>query len=386
MKSHEQINEMLPDYVLRELQSRDRKEVLDHIENCDQCREELSRLESLLNCAQRMGHAAVDEQTCEDSRRSILTLIEGVPQSGGKIFSQFSEGRKKMKNSILKFAAAALILTAAITAISIYTVNQEPQGNVAATSEEQLQIKADAEQIRIEQMAAAKDVEGLIQMLDTGEFASKVKAAQWLGKIGNHRALPALQNLTSGDIPDGYTNAPVLEAIENITNTAGAVATQVKQDINTANLSEKAVNTVIGTPVVADNQLLDLIPAKTAFCAIVNNFDNTFGMIDQYASGIMPIPATVTMGTRMLLVSQIGNPALTGVNTTGSFAIFGKAFAAEPNSNPMNNLFIGLLVPVPDYDKFVEGNPNFGPADTNGVSIIKTGGMMNSDKKQLGVR
>jgi tetratricopeptide (TPR) repeat protein len=54
-------------------------------------------------------------------------------------------------------------------------------------------IAAEAEQVQA--MAALGDVEGLIDMLSTGEFPSKVAAAEHLGEIGDDRALAELKRL-----------------------------------------------------------------------------------------------------------------------------------------------------------------------------------------------
>jgi len=114
-----------------------------------------------------------------------------------------------------------------------------------------------------------------------------------------------------------------------------------------------------------------------------HNFDYAFGMIDQYLAGISPVPMGATMFARMQLAGALGDPALNGVNTAGSFAIFGLSPPAESEANPMGNLFIAGLVPVTDYEKFVSDNPNCEQPDANGVSVIKTGGALNPDKKML---
>ncbi|MHC4637859.1 MAG: anti-sigma factor family protein [Planctomycetota bacterium] len=392
MKSHKQINEMLTGYVLGELSPVDKDEVRYHLENCDQCRDQVNRLERLINYADKMGEVGVDEQTCEQARETLLAVVENEsgPQSGGAVINQLPERRNIMKNSIFKLSAAALILIAAVTAVCIFTINngQENKGRRIAggASEEQHRIKVEAEQVRIDQMAADHDVDGLIEMVEIGEFESKLRAAALLGEIGDVRALPALRNLASVDMPEGYTEEPVVEAIENIVNSTAESVPDGTQDSGVTSSTEEGTAPEPNAVVAVDKQLLGLIPAETAFCAIVNNFDNAFGMIDQYAVGISPVPGAVTVGARALIVGKLGNPALTGVNTAGSFAVFGKAFPGEPNSNPIENLLIGFLVPVPDYEKFVEGNPNFGAADVNGISIIKTGGTVNPDKKQLGAR
>ena len=55
--------------------------------------------------------------------------------------------------------------------------------------------KIEAEAKQIQQMVAANDITGLIDMLSGGEFPSKVAAAEHLGRLGDQRALPALKQL-----------------------------------------------------------------------------------------------------------------------------------------------------------------------------------------------
>ena len=53
----------------------------------------------------------------------------------------------------------------------------------------------ETESKQVTEMAAAGDVGGLIQMLETGLFPSKVAAAEFLGEIGDQSALPVLEKL-----------------------------------------------------------------------------------------------------------------------------------------------------------------------------------------------
>jgi hypothetical protein len=58
-------------------------------------------------------------------------------------------------------------------------------------------VKVEAEARRIEQMAAARDIDGLVRMLSEGEFPSKEATAKHLSEIGDDRALPELRRLNS---------------------------------------------------------------------------------------------------------------------------------------------------------------------------------------------
>ena len=125
----------------------------------------------------------------------------------------------------------------------------------------------------------------------------------------------------------------------------------------------------------ASNELLKMIPAKSLFCVRVNNFDYTLNQIDQFLAGVSPMPMGVSMLVRMQLANLLGSPQLNGLNTNGSFAVFGTILSGEPaQANPVANMFVGILVPVTDYKQFIEGNTNCTEPDDKGISKITMNG------------
>ena len=48
MSTHEEIKELLTDYALRELPEQKSSEVKQHLADCQQCRNELKKLEAIL--------------------------------------------------------------------------------------------------------------------------------------------------------------------------------------------------------------------------------------------------------------------------------------------------------------------------------------------------
>jgi hypothetical protein len=125
----------------------------------------------------------------------------------------------------------------------------------------------------------------------------------------------------------------------------------------------------------ANNELLKMIPAKTLFCVRVNNFDYTLNQIDQFLAGASPMPLGVSMLVRMQLAKVLGSPQLNGLNTNGSFAVFGVTMPVETTqTNTIPDIFIGVLTPVTDYTQFIEGNPNCIQADEKGISKITING------------
>ena len=125
----------------------------------------------------------------------------------------------------------------------------------------------------------------------------------------------------------------------------------------------------------ANNELLKMIPAKSLFCVRVNNFDYTLNQIDQFLAGASPIPLGVSMLVRMQLANLLGSPQLTGLNTNGSFAVFGVTMPGETTqADAIPDIFVGVLAPVTDYKQFIDGNTNCIEGDEKGISKITMNG------------
>jgi hypothetical protein len=87
----------------------------------------------------------------------------------------------------------------------------------------------EAEFEQIVAMLAARDVDGLVAMLEEGQFESKVLAALCLAEIGDESALPELEKLyllAEENLPDGYRENPFAGAIEEIRNRSERKETQ----------------------------------------------------------------------------------------------------------------------------------------------------------------
>ena len=125
----------------------------------------------------------------------------------------------------------------------------------------------------------------------------------------------------------------------------------------------------------ANNELLKMIPAKTLFCVRINNFDYTLNQIDQFLAGVSPMPMGVSMLVRMQLANLLGSPQLNGLNTNGSFAVFGATLPGETTqTDAIPNIFVGVLAPVTNYIQFIDGNPNCTEPDEKGISKITSNG------------
>ncbi len=114
----------------------------------------------------------------------------------------------------------------------------------------------------------------------------------------------------------------------------------------------------------AGDNLLAMVPAESLFCVRINNLDQTLAKMDQFLAGVYPTP--VSMLVKAQFAEMLGDPALKGVNTKGSFAVFGTITPGEPVGEDI----ISVLIPVTDYKQFISANPKVSAPDANGVSKI----------------
>ncbi len=127
---------------------------------------------------------------------------------------------------------------------------------------------------------------------------------------------------------------------------------------------------------------LRMVPRDALFCVKVSGLEQTAGLIDEFLDGVAP-PDMRTEQLLGKLKSAMGAGALENVRKRGQWMLFGTALPGSED-NPMANFFVGLLVPVTDYDKFVSANPDCGEPDENGVSKITVDGKVRSHVTRCG--
>jgi hypothetical protein len=87
------------------------------------------------------------------------------------------------------------------------------------------------------------------------------------------------------------------------------------------------------------------------------------------------MPMGVSILVRTQFANLLGSPQLNGLNTNGSFALFGVTMPGDTTqTNAVPDIFVGILAPISDYKQFIEGNPNCGQADDKGISKITVNG------------
>jgi hypothetical protein len=117
------------------------------------------------------------------------------------------------------------------------------------------------------------------------------------------------------------------------------------------------------------------IPAKSLFCVRINKFDGTLDAANEFLKDVAPESLDAKKALLSKLGSLLGDNELKGVNKKGNIAIFGLNIEGESAApGPMGNMFIGALLPVTKYEKFISGNSNCGEPDEQGISTITVNG------------
>lgn len=125
MSPHDVTNEQLVQFVLAELPAGKAGEIEAHLRGCEPCRREVKRLQSLLDCADRMSRVPEDEHGVESANREVL-LAAGMendknPSRRKAPASATLFGRLMMNHRMTKLAAAAVVALAAIVGLSLFT-------------------------------------------------------------------------------------------------------------------------------------------------------------------------------------------------------------------------------------------------------------------------
>jgi len=120
--------------------------------------------------------------------------------------------------------------------------------------------------------------------------------------------------------------------------------------------------------------MLGAIPAKSLFCIRINNFEGSLNAANAFLKDIAPASFDAKSAVFSKLGSVLGDNDLKGINKKGNIAIFALDVPSETSPGPMNNIFIGALLPVTEYEDFISGNPNCSEPDEQGISTITVNG------------
>jgi len=127
MIPHKVTQEQLVQFVLGELPAEQAREIQAHLRECEPCAKAVGRLQSLLDCADRMGAAPEDENDVESANREVLLAAKGNDQNQTRRVAASRAailGRTIMNHRMMKWAVAAAVALAVIGGWSLFSGGQ----------------------------------------------------------------------------------------------------------------------------------------------------------------------------------------------------------------------------------------------------------------------
>ena len=109
--------------------------------------------------------------------------------------------------------------------------------------------------------------------------------------------------------------------------------------------------------------LLQRLPSDTLFCLRISNLEKVLTQANDFLTGIAPDGLDAQAMVMAKLAALAGEDRMGQVRVRGDFVVFGARL-------PDGGLFVGALVPVRDYDAFVEG----GETARGGIATLSIGG------------
>ena len=123
MSPHNVTNEQLVQFVLAELPSEKAGEIEAHIRECESCRQAVKRLQSLLDCADRMSAVPDEKHTVESANRKVLLAAKSQGEDQSRRGLESSAAifwRTIMSSQMTKLAVAAGVVLAATLGLNLF--------------------------------------------------------------------------------------------------------------------------------------------------------------------------------------------------------------------------------------------------------------------------
>lgn len=128
------------------------------------------------------------------------------------------------------------------------------------------------------------------------------------------------------------------------------------------------------------DRVLRLTPAEALFCVRISNLNKTLSEASNFLTGVAPEGFDAKALALGKLTGMLGAERMEQVRTRGSFAVYGAMLPSGENQNPMANFFVGILVPVKDFEAFVGADK----PDQEGVATLTVDGQPRAVATQLG--
>lgn len=211
--------ELIAALVMGALDSARAERLQKHIAGCEECRGLYRAL-----CGEETEIRSTFEAISTAFKGTEGGILEKAKSGGFENWesAQDEERTRRKTRIIVSIAAAAIVVIAVVIGARLLIKGEDvgyvkdPSGNsrkdVPVLSQQE---KLARELKAVDQMFAAKDSAGLISILDTGLWESKIAAAKYLGQIGGADALKPLSILLGSWDGDPGEN-PFSAAIEQI--------------------------------------------------------------------------------------------------------------------------------------------------------------------------
>ncbi|MEN6334605.1 MAG: zf-HC2 domain-containing protein [Phycisphaerales bacterium] len=124
MIPHKVTQEQLVQFVLGELPAEQAREIQAHLRECEPCAKAVGRLQTLLDCADRMSAAPEDGNDVESANREVLLTAEKNDQSQMRRATTSRAAffrRTIMNHRMMKWAVAAVVALAVIGGWSLFS-------------------------------------------------------------------------------------------------------------------------------------------------------------------------------------------------------------------------------------------------------------------------
>jgi len=259
---------------------------------------------------------------------TLQKLKGGAPEKAGESIT-IAE-RIKASKRLIQFGASAVIII--VVGLILIGVLAEPEvqevtevarerevveaEGIAETTEPDLDVAAERLATRlqeelesIEEFFAAGDVVSLIAMLNEGMYESKTAAANYLGKIGDSRAITALEELSLRYGDDEASN-PFVQAIKQIN--ARVQAEEMK-------LAEQSTDIIQAQPAAQKK-----VSAETR---IISEQKNIHGWLMDPAGN--PVAGTIQLGGLTAATEEDGSFTIAEPDYKEQNSFVGQALSAQ---------------------------------------------------------
>jgi uncharacterized membrane protein YccC len=217
MMNHKQVQELLAGFALGELSPEQNLQIQQHLNQCDNCRQEARRMQKVLQTADCLKAQQTDPALCLEARQRLSEAVQRM--------DSHPAASAWWSRPLVQYAAAAVLLAGALLALHTIGPDQRfpDSGKLTTVTQQVLPTALTPEQTEILQKELAQaahyfeqnNVQGLAGLLQTGQEETRQKAAEYLSQIGDSSVLNSLEILSSQWTGDPKDN-PYQKAVEAI--------------------------------------------------------------------------------------------------------------------------------------------------------------------------